>query len=125
MSRTGLQKADEELISLMMNENQGRSSYVMVVTKCDKVSDKQVRQREQGRETDRPTDRQERRKEETKRESERGTSREGTRSTAVVILFRDRERRNERAGFLLPSFEREWTAFGFLPPLCMHASPSV
>lgn len=43
MSRTGLQKADEELISLMMNENEGRSSYVMVVTKCDKVSDKQVR----------------------------------------------------------------------------------
>ena len=43
--RTGLQKADEELISLMMNENQGRSSYVMVVTKCDKVGDKQVRQK--------------------------------------------------------------------------------
>lgn len=29
----------------MMNENQGRSSYVMVVTKCDKVGDKQVRQK--------------------------------------------------------------------------------
>lgn len=41
--RTGLQKADEQLISLMMNENEGRSSYVVVVTKCDKVNDKQVR----------------------------------------------------------------------------------
>ncbi|CAM9173902.1 unnamed protein product, partial [Hapterophycus canaliculatus] len=38
--RTGLQKADEQLVSLMMNENQGRSSYVVVVTKCDKVNDK-------------------------------------------------------------------------------------
>ena len=44
-NRTGLQKADEQLISLMMNENGGRSSYVVVVTKCDKVSDKQVRER--------------------------------------------------------------------------------
>ncbi len=44
-NRTGLQKADEQLISLMMNENAGRSSYVMVVTKCDKVGDKQVSER--------------------------------------------------------------------------------
>ncbi|CAM9541464.1 unnamed protein product [Scytosiphon promiscuus] len=42
--RTGLQKADEQLISLMMNENEGRSSYVMVVTKCDKVNDKQLKE---------------------------------------------------------------------------------
>lgn len=45
-SRTGLQKADEQLISLMMNENEGRSSYVVVMTKCDKVNDKKVRERE-------------------------------------------------------------------------------
>lgn len=42
--RTGLQKADEQLISLMMNENEGRSSYVVVLTKCDKVNDKKVRE---------------------------------------------------------------------------------
>ncbi|CBN77943.1 YihA5, YihA/EngB-like GTPase [Ectocarpus siliculosus] len=41
--RTGLQKADEQLISLMMNENEGRSSYVVVVTKCDKVNDKKLK----------------------------------------------------------------------------------
>lgn len=44
--RTGLQKADEQLISLMMNENEGRSSYVVVVTKCDKVNDTKVREGE-------------------------------------------------------------------------------
>ncbi|CAN0249742.1 unnamed protein product [Ascophyllum nodosum] len=37
--RTGLQNADMQLMSLMNQENQGRSSYVMVLTKCDKASE--------------------------------------------------------------------------------------
>lgn len=41
--RTGLQKADMQLMSIMKEENQGRSSYVMVLTKCDRISDKKVR----------------------------------------------------------------------------------
>lgn len=35
--RIGLQSADRNLISLMESENKGRSSYVIVLTKCDKV----------------------------------------------------------------------------------------